>query len=68
MLPESPSPLQSRKFLMSMAQLAILVILPLIYKHFEVSDDILMTVLISSSSLVGVYTGFNVIQKKFENQ
>jgi hypothetical protein len=41
-----------------------LVALPILYKKFEISDEILMTVLVATSSLVGAYTGFNVLQKK----
>ncbi len=54
----------SRKFIATAIQCLVIVVLPILYKKFEISDDILMTVLIASSSLVGAYTGFNVLQKR----
>jgi hypothetical protein len=54
----------SRKFIATGIQCLVVVVLPIIYKKFEISDEILMTVLIASSSLVGAYTGFNVLQKR----
>lgn len=66
-MPDENQGFLSRKFLLSLLQLGILVLLPVIYKRLEISDEVLMIVLVSSSSLVGVYTGFNVLQKKIEN-
>ena len=54
----------SRKFLATVIQCGVVVVLPIVYRKFEISDDILMTVLIATSSLVGAYTGFNVLQKR----
>jgi len=56
----------SRKFIAVSLQSVVLIVLPIVYKHFEITDHILMTVLIATSGLVGAYTGFNVLQKKFE--
>lgn len=57
----------SRKFVLSVVQLGLLVFLPIFYKKLEIGDEIIMTVLIASSGLVGTYTGFNVLQKKFQS-
>jgi hypothetical protein len=54
----------SRKFLALCIQSAALVVLPIVYKKLEISDEILMVVLGSGSALVAAYTGFNVLQKK----
>jgi hypothetical protein len=56
----------SRKFVANAVQCGVLVALPILYKKFEISDEILMTVLVATSSLVGAYTGFNVLQKKLD--
>lgn len=56
----------SRKFLAMVIQCGVLVTLPIVYLHYGVSDNILMTVLIATSGLVGAYTGFNVLQKNKE--
>lgn len=58
----------SRKFIANTLQVVLLVCLPVIYKKFEISEEILMTVLIATSGLVGAYTGFNVLQKKINGQ
>lgn len=57
----------SRKFIATVVQCGVLVILPIIYKKFDISNDILTTVLIATSTLVGAYTGLNVLQKSKES-
>jgi hypothetical protein len=56
----------SRKFIALAIQGFVLVGLPILYKKLEIDDTILMTVLAASSALVGAYTGFNVLQKKYD--
>lgn len=58
----------SRKFIANTAQVILLVVLPIIYKKLEISENVLMTVLLTTSALVGAYTGFNVLQKKINGQ
>jgi hypothetical protein len=58
----------SRKFIANTLQIVVLISLPIVYKKFEISEEVLMTVLIATSGLVGAYTGFNVLQKKISGQ
>lgn len=55
----------SRKLFVMGTQFIILLILPLIYKRFEIGEAVLLTVLGSSSTLAGLYLGVNVLQKKY---
>lgn len=55
----------SRKFVIVMALGVVNIALPIIYKKLEITDDILMTVLISGAGVVSAYTGFNVLEKKW---
>jgi len=54
----------SRKFILTVVQTLIVLILPIVYKKLEIGDDILMMVLGASSSLVALYSGMNVLAKK----
>lgn len=38
--------------------------LPILYKHLEISDAVLMTVLGATSGVVATYLGINVLAKK----
>lgn len=57
----------SRKFILSIVQLVILVVLPIVYKQLDISETVLATVLGTSTALLAVYTGANVLQKKVES-
>lgn len=66
MMLDDQGKLKSRKFILTVMQWVILMVLPIVYKQFMIADEILITVLTASSSIVAVYTGFNVLQKKIE--
>ena len=55
----------SRKFILTVVQTLIVMVLPVVYKKLEISDEILMLVLGASSSLVALYSGVNVLAKKY---
>jgi hypothetical protein len=57
--------LASRKFIALAIQCFVLVFLPLVYKHYQISDEILKLVLITTSTLVASYAGLNVLQKRW---
>ncbi len=61
-----PSKWASRKFVLTVLQWLVVIGLPLAYKSFEISEAVLMTVLASSTSIIAVYTGMNVLQKKID--
>jgi len=54
----------SRKFILTVVQTLIVLVLPILYKKLEIGDEILMMVLGASSSLVALYSGMNVLAKK----
>lgn len=54
----------SRKFIMMMVQMVLMIFLPIAYKKLEISDDILMLILSSTSALSAIYFGVNVWEKK----
>lgn len=54
----------SRKFIVTCIQILIMILLPIVYRRFEVSDSITMTVLVSLAAAGSFYTGFNVLDKK----
>lgn len=56
--------LTSRKFIFSMIQVFLTILLPFVYKHFEISDSILLTVLMCLNGAGLAYTGANLISKK----
>lgn len=58
----------SRKFIVTIAQLMIMIILPIVYRYLEVGDEITITMLIAIAGSGSFYTGFNVLQKKYEGQ
>jgi hypothetical protein len=57
----------SRKFILTVVQTLIVLVLPIVYKKLEIGDDVLMLVLGASSSLVALYSGMNVLEKKKAN-
>jgi hypothetical protein len=58
----------SRKFIVTGFQCFMTVTLPFIYKAYGISDQVLLAVLVATSSLVGAYTGFNVLQKRMNGR
>lgn len=63
---EESSKWASRKFVITVAQWLAVIILPPVYIKLGLSETILLTVLGSTTTLVSVYTGLNVLQKKVE--
>lgn len=55
----------SRKFIALCVQMIFLVVLPILYKKLDISDEALITVLIATSGCCAAYTGFNVLAKKY---
>jgi len=55
----------SRKLFALCLQFIVLVVLPVVYKYFDISEVVLLTVLTATSTLTGAYLGLNVLQKKF---
>ena len=54
----------SRKLLVLILSVIVLVFLPVYYAENKISDEILKIVLYAVSGLAGTYTGFNVLEKK----
>lgn len=54
----------SRKFIITFCQLPILAGLPFLYKHYGISDEITLAVLIAISGAAAAYSGFNVLDKR----
>jgi hypothetical protein len=56
----------SRKFIVMCLQTVVLIILTIVYKKLDISNEITLMVLGASSGIAAVYTGFNVLQKKYD--
>lgn len=54
----------SRKLFVLGLQFLVLILLPAAYKHLEISETVLLTVLAATSTLSGAYLGLNVLQKR----
>lgn len=55
----------SRKLFVLCVQFILLIVLPVVYKRLEIGEEVLLTVLASTSVLSGAYLGLNVLQKKY---
>lgn len=60
------NPFISRKLIMTAACLIVITVLPLVYHHNGISDQITLVVVAAISAAGGVYNAANVIAKKFE--
>jgi len=56
----------SRKFIVTILQVLLMIILPLIYKYSQVGDEVTITVLLAIAGAGSLYTGLNVLQKKYD--
>lgn len=54
----------SRKFIAATLNAGVLIILPFLYKFFEIDQGLLMIVLPTITTLTGMYLSANVIEKK----
>ena len=55
----------SRKFIALMIQVALTLILPFVYHYVQMSEQVLIMVLCSINGAVAVYTGANLLSKKY---
>lgn len=55
---------KSRKLVVVILQFIVLMVLPPVYKYFEISENVLLLVLGASSGLSSLYLGVNIMQKK----
>lgn len=51
-----------------MVQVLLTILLPFLYKYFQISDEILLTVLICLNGAGVAYTGANLLEKKLNGQ
>ena len=56
---------KSRKLIVLLVQVLLTIILPLVYKKMEIDGDITLVVLIATNGAAAIYTGANVMSKKF---
>lgn len=63
---ENASKWSSRKFLLTMLQWVAIIGVPVLYAKVGISENIIITVLASSSAVVSAYIAGNVMQKKID--
>jgi len=56
---------KSRKFMITVAQIALTIAVPLVYKRFEVGESVMMLVLAAINGAGAIYSGANVLSKKY---
>lgn len=59
------SKLKSRKLWVLVAQALITMVLPIVYKKMEIEGDITLVMLIAVNGAAAIYTGANVLSKKY---
>ncbi len=64
---EENSKYNSRKLIATALQWIAVIGVPILYKSLDLSETLIITVLATSTSLVTVYIGANVLQKKVES-
>lgn len=56
----------SRKLIVTSVTILITVILPMLYKHLGISDEVTLLVEGAIAASAGVYNAANALQKKYE--
>lgn len=56
----------SRKFIVTLLQVILMILIPMIYKYIQVGDEVTITVLLAIAGAGSLYTGLNVLQKKYD--
>ena len=54
----------SRKFIVTIVSLALMIAIPLVYHRLGISDVVIMCVLGGIAGSAGIYTGFNVLDSR----
>lgn len=61
---QKTSPFRSRKYILTIVQLSITILLPVCYKLLDIPNDITMVCLTASAGLTAAYLGANSFSKK----
>lgn len=63
---ESYKPWKSRKAIITSLSILIIVLIPILYKHIGISDEVTLLVEGAIAAATGIYNVSNVLQKKYD--